>query len=509
MCPENFHLLSNGSCSICREDFFHHPNGSCITCEQGHYFYPDGSCQKCQQNYYLYPNDTCVSTCSYPYVEDYTSGPLKKCKLYQSSVREVMNATQSTTIAVTQIATVLTSKSPGGAMVGIAGRIFFIIKFLNITRSTELEHALQTWKSNFVPIDFNFLMPSEMEENIPERSVPSIFEKRQIPASFLLNSWDNLVFIIFILIIITISTLLQILMRCIKKKSWLRIIRRIKVAVQNYLANYLYAIFGDSIFYIILELRVIHFGKWTFNMSFSIEMIFILFIITSFTLHFMFLIKYQKVKKEVQNTKNKELLQQFQNYYEGVQMLFSDYKDDSLFHQTFLIFVTSRDMLFSLIITTLFESTPTQVMLFLLLNISLLVYLILKRPFKERFEEIQQFTFEAIILTVSIIEMIGATLDNMDSFDSNIQITLGKLLIILNVGFNICALMFMTLKIVFWIKSAYKDFKQKKSLKKKIATQIKRNYKQRVKNPSQVNDISVMKTLKSRNYDISIQNIEL
>jgi len=495
MCPEDFHLLSNGSCSICHEGLF---------------YYSDG-CQKCQENYFLYPNDTCISTCPYPYIEDYTSSPLKQCKPFQSIAEIIFNVTQSAAMAATQVATALTSKSPGGVMVGIAGRIFFIIKFLNITRSIELEHALQTWKSNFVPIDFNFLMPSEMEENIPETPVPRIFEKRQVLASFLLNSWDNL---IFILIIIVIFILLQILILSVKKDKykWLRIIKRIKVSVQNYLITQLYAIYGDLIFYIILELRVIYLGNWTINLSFTIELILLLFIITSFTLHFLLLVKYQKIKKEAQNTNNKELLQQFQKDYEGVQMLFIDFKDDSLIHQAFIIYITSRDMLFSLVITTLFGLTLFQVTIFLLLNTSLLIYLILKRPFKERFEEIQQFTFEIIILTVNIIEIIGSTLDNMDSFGSNIQIVLGKLLIILNVGFNICALLFMIFKIVFSIKSAYQDYKQKKIVKRRIVTRIIRKHKQRAKNPirsSQVNDISIIKTLKSRNDDISIQNLEL
>ena len=496
MCPEDFHLLSNGSCSICQEGLFN---------------YSDGTCQKCQENDFLYPNDTCISTCLSPYLEDFTSSPLKKCKPFQSVEEKIINVTQSTAMAATQVATALTSKSPGGVMVGIAGRIFFIIKFLNITRSTELEHALQTWKSNFVPIDFNFLMPSEMEENIPETPVPEIFEKRQVASSFLLNSWDNL---IFILIIMVIFILLQILILSVKKDKykWLRIIKRIKVSVQNYLITQLYAIYGDLIFYIILELRVIYLGNWTINLSFTIELILLLFIITSFTLHFLLLVKYQKIKKEAQNTNNKELLQQFQKDYEGVQMLFIDFKDDSLIHQAFIIYITSRDMLFSLVITTLFGLTLFQVTIFLLLNTSLLIYLILKRPFKERFEEIQQFTFEIIILTVNIIEIIGSTLDNMDSFGSNIQIVLGKLLIILNVGFNICALLFMIFKIVFSIKSAYQDYKQKKIVKRRIVTRIIRKHKQRAKNPirsSQVNDISIIKTLKSRNDDISIQNLEL
>jgi len=481
--------------------------GSCSICQESLFYYSDGTCQKCQENDFLYPNDTCISTCPYPYREDYASSPLKKCKPFQSIAEIIINVTQSTAMAATQIATALISKSPIGVMVGIAGRIFFIIKFLDIPRSTELEHALQTWKSNFVPIDFNFLMPSAMEKNIPERPVPRIFEKRQIPASFLLNSWDNL---IFILIIIVIFILLQIIMLCIKKEKWLRIIKRIKVAVQNYLITQLYAIYGDLVFFIILELRVIYLGKWTINFSFTIELIFLLFIITSFTLHFLLLVRYQRVKKEARNTNNKELLQQFQKDYEGVQVLFIEFKDDSLLHHAFLIFITSRDMLFSLVITTLFESTLAQVMIFLLLNISLLIYLILKRPFKERFEELQQFTFEVIILTVSIIEITGAILEDMDSFGSNIQIILGKLLIILNISFNICALLFMTFKIIFCVKIAYNDFKQKKIVKKRVVTRIKRKHKRRDNNPilsSRVNDSSVINTLKSENDNITVQNL--
>jgi len=415
-------------------------------------------------------------------------------------------------MAGTQIATALTSKSPGGVMVGIAGRIFFIIKFLNISRSLELEHALQTWKSNFVPIDFNFMMPSAVEENIPEFPVPLIFEKREIPASFLLNSWDNLV---FIMIIILIFLALKITVLFIKQERALKILKKIKVQVQNYLITQLYAIYGDLIFFIILELRVIYLGEWTLGLSFAIETIFLVFIIVCFTLHFWLLFKYQKVKKESEMANNKEILQQFIDYYEGVKLLFTDFKDDSIIQHMFLIFITARDMMFSLVVTTLFELTIGQVFIFLVLNSSLLVYLVKKRPFKEKFDEIQQFVFEGIIVAVSSIEMFAAIIENSELYTHNMQIVLGKLLIIINIAFNICALAFMLLKIFSIFKEFYSGFKTKRLAKRKSVFPIRGDSSIEMEandipnaiKSSQVNDSSMLR-LKNGNVDISVQDID-
>ena len=479
-CAESQHEYSDGTCHICIEGFYEYPDGSCHKCAQGYYeqldgscitcqnMNPDGSCQKCPGSYFQYPNESCIATCSYPFIQD-TSASFPKCIYYQpsSSQNNVENAVggmQVGAMAVTQVVTTLSSSSPGGIMIGVAGRIFFLVKFLNISRSREFEHALETWKSNFVPIDFNFIMPAKMEENIELRPLPEIFEKRGTPSSFLVNSWDNIVMLIT-LVLILIS--LRLLRKFISKGTKiLGIIKSLNVGVQNYLLTQLYAMYGDVIFYIILDLRALKLGHWSSVLSFPLTLIFLIIIIASFTLHFNILYNYQKIKKEAKSAKNNEALLRYKEENKGFGLLFQEFNDEAFGQQSFLLFLTVRDMLLSFIIGVIYELTLAQVMLFLLLNVMGLVYLARKKPFKSKFDEIQQYAYESIVLLVSFIEFIGCIFAGNSSQETRTKTVLGKFLISLNITFNMTSLSFMLIKLAMIVKEAYDGYKAKQKLTK-------------------------------------------
>jgi len=103
-----------------------------------------------------------------------------------------ITSSQTAAKAATQAVNALTAGSPSGVSAAVGGKIFSNVKFLNISYSKELEEALGSWGSSFISLGLTPDMPGSVKDKIPEGSVPYVFEKREIPSSFLINFWENL-----------------------------------------------------------------------------------------------------------------------------------------------------------------------------------------------------------------------------------------------------------------------------------------------------------------------------
>ena len=369
----------------------------------------------------------------------------------------------------TQVLIIVSQKSPSGLLVGIAGRVFFIIKFFDIKRSTELDHALRTWESDFFPIDFDFLMPKITEENVAVYPLPEVFERQDFSSSLLLNSWDNIVLLsgLFILCVI-----LRLSKRVVKeRKKIFPTVEMFNTAVQGYLFIQLYATFGDMFCFILLEFSVLELGNWSSNLSFTIGLIFLMIIIACFTFHFFLIYKYQHIKKKLGKMSNNEELLKFENDHKAFQFLFREFHNDSLSQQFFLIFLSVRDITFSFIVTVLYRATAVQVIFFLLLSLIGLVYLVAKRPFREKSDQLLQLIYEFIILIVAIVELIGYSLGDENNPDTPSRIRLGKLLFILNGLFIIISFLFMIVKLLLELREAYLEYRQKLKQRRIIVPQ--------------------------------------
>ena len=467
-CQEGLYEHTDGTCSKCQDGLYEHTNGSCHKCKEGLFAYTNGACEACPQETYQYPDSSCKLTCSYPYVENRTETSLIKCVYYvpspsQQAIENLGKGTQTAGSAAAQVVSALASGSPGGVMISVAGRIFSLIKYLNISRSNQLENALQNWKSNFIPIDFDFILPSKVEENVVYRPVPEIFAKRDTKSSFLINCWDTVMFLCLILII---YLFLQLALKVTNQENKVfRVLKSLIIGVQNFLLTQLYALYGDIVFYVVLEFRSFKFEEWSSDLSFSIAVVLIIVMFLSFAFHLSLLYNYQKAKLKAKNPAHKLALRKYQKEHQGVRLLFGDFKDNSLIQQAFLLILTSRDILFSLIVTTLFENTLLQIIFIIILNILIIIYLVIKRPFRALFDEVQQFTYEIIIFCTVILELFGAILDKTYHDDSNLRTSLGSYLIALNLILNMIGLFYMSLKLIFMAYDAYKAYqdKQKKA----------------------------------------------
>ena len=465
-CASNKYLYQNGSClSTCAPPLIKRQN---LTDE----WYCKTPCAD-SKGFYYPDQQVCLVSCSDGYEED-DSTFYKRCLPVETSETikttiEVTGKAGTASKAVTQATAALSSGSPTGISASVAGRIFTNIKFLNISYPVELLDALESWGESFVSLGFLPDMPVSIKAKIVTRPVPYMFEKYEVGSSFLLNFWDNTCFLIILTIALITVILLEFLCeKCFFNKysvnSKLAVLRAM---IQNFILTQLYSVYGDIVFYSTLEYRSLDFSLGLTGLSFSLSIVFIGIMLLSLGLHFLLLKKYQRIKKQAKISNNQNLLNEFVDSHKGNFVLFKDFKDNLVIQQSFLLLLTARDLASSLIITTMFLHPLAQTILFLVLNLSMVAYLIWYRPFDSLFDATQQLFYEIITLSVNVGVLMMAIMDAIQTIGYDLRRELGKFLIIMNMIFNFGALGWMLIKGFMVCKEIYDSYKQKKKQQKR------------------------------------------
>jgi len=366
---------------------------------------------------------------------------------------------------------VVSAFSPGtstGVSASVSGKIFSNIKYLNLSYSNQLEEALKTWKSSYLSLGLDFDIPDGLQAELEEGPAPYVFKKYDVSPSFLINFWEPFLVLITLLLIFGMIQILEWIVALKNQSSTsYRVLSKSRILLFNFLLAQAYSLYGDIALFAILEFRSLNLAGSLSSISFIISLA--LFVLMTFGLsyHIWFLNRYQTLK----NSPSDQGLQQFKIGNPGFEILYQDFKDQNLLKQSFLFILTIRDIIFSLILVTLFEHPLAQCIIILTLSIMMLLYLVIVRPFATTSGQIQQIFFEFIIFIVSLSTLILAVMENKGSTSMDSRQRIGKLLIIVNLIFNFSALGFMILQLGLQAWELYKNsrfskiFPQKKKIR--------------------------------------------
>jgi len=230
----------------------------------------------------------------------------------------------------------------------------------------------------------------------------------------------------------------------------------------------------------IVEYRTLVFG-WNLSLlSFFASVILLLAMFGSFLYQIKLLQTYQGLKK--QNPTDSNSLKQFTKANEGSQVYWKDFKDYSLASQFFLIFLSGRDLIFSLILATMFKHPLVQTILIMILNCLMIVYLFIKKPFESTIDFSQQLFFEFIGLIVNFCVFVNAILDTGKYEAIGTRKNIGKLIIICNMIFNFVTATFMLFFVAQILVGFYKTQQQKRANKLGDLKVLQRNTKPSIPN---------------------------
>lgn len=371
---------------------------------------------------------------------------------------EVINGIQMAVNIATKVAVALSPGSSIGITITVAGKIFSNIKYLNISYSQELNKALQTWTSDFLSLGFTIDFPDSIERHIPEASVPYVFEKYEVPASFLLNLYQQLVIFLSITgFFIVMKGLEQLLLKFNKKSIVYSGVKTVRISSQNFLLTGMYGVCGDIVLYSTLEYRSLRIADGIGSVSLVLSGLLLFLTVICFFLHIRLLFKSQRIKNQVfkDDAQKEQAIEDFNKQNEGIEVLFGDFKNETIHQPAFLFYLTFRDLIFSFILTTMFEHPLIQTIFIFSSNIIMMIYLRVVQPFTSRFTLFQQVFYEFIWLAVNVSVVTLALMDGIEASALTSRKNIGKLIIVVNYIFNFACLTFVGICLFLAAKEAY------------------------------------------------------
>jgi len=410
---------------------------------------------------YYYPDDgSCQSQCGYPNRIIKENILLQTCtlKVTEAQVEQAkkLAKTTETTDSIASggivIGSLLSSSDSTSAAMGSLAKMLAYIKFMNINFPPKLQLLFNSQTSNSSLLSS---IPNHLRNRISNEPPPSNFGKYNLSSSFLVNFWQSLVILGAILIIILILLIFSVLTKRCTSVSGL--IQKILSALKwNTFFTLFCSYCGDIVLFSALEFQTAQYEN--FWSAVSLTLCTLINILMGYTLYKILIVNFS-VRKTQQDKTAEEISKDFEDY----KALFECYKEDSYFQQIFLFVFMIRMSLFDGIIGYLFPYPLIQAIMILLVNASVLVYLIFKRPMRKLINLIQQILLEGIILIFNIGVIILAILDAKKQEAESAREKIGDMMMIINVIAPILSMILIAIKIGLTIWELYKNYKKSKT----------------------------------------------
>ena len=442
---------------------FFYENGTCFSsCSSPMKIVTIDSAQICRKPcldptpYYCPDDQNCMPVCTSP-SKAFDRGFYTSCELQISAedkkavqgLASMSNNAGNASSVTTMATSVLSASDPGGVSAGMLTKILQYTKFLTVEHNARLEMMLKSSKLTTGFLFFAPKMHASTKEKFKNELLPAEFIKYKVHSSFIVNFWDGFMSLAICVGILFFIFLLEIGTRSKDTESYLNFfVQKVRYGVQNFLLMQFYNCYGDIVFFTVLNLTTVDFGTPSAALSFNMAFVFTFAGIVVLLLHIMLLLKYQRIKRQPNsNEPHEENVDKFSKSYEGVQILFFSFKDASLVTQGFFLFLTVRNVLYSLIVTLMYKHTFVQLILMMTLSLAMVVYLIFARPFKRLVNLFQQLFGEIVLLVVNGSLLGIFIITTRAQHLINLQENLNEVIIVSNMIVGFIAPTFLIIKI--------------------------------------------------------------
>ena len=365
---------------------------------------------------------------------------------------------QIASIAI-KVSSAMNSNSP--TLTGHSSMLLYF-RYMKINYPAKLLLYFLMQESPLISVGFKIDFPLSLEENIKSQRLPDVFEHYKLHSDFVVNSWDSLITLILVLMIIFVargllpftnksSRIYNLLEKILKQAKW------------NMPLMVISGSLGEIVFYSYLQFKTTQLDE-----SYSVISLFLALGMVPLSLWIVYktLIVIIAVRKNLKKSGN-ENMEKWKDYG----LLFSEYKEDSFFKQAFLVPFLLRAAFFHLIIASLFNYPLLQAMLLSILNTSIFFYLTLLRPLKSLLELIQICINEALIMIVTISVLVFAILDNSENNAFESRSLMGDMIIIINTIFCSLPLVFFSFQGITLILNYYRASKVSKTENNQVKPQ--------------------------------------
>ena len=342
---------------------------------------------------------------------------------------------RAATTAALGVTSAMSASNPSAITGAQLMKILEYLRYVNVTHSAELETLYSSFNPSPGAFSFDSMqMTPQMKSAFDNPPTPPVFRRYNISSSFLVSFWDGITSLLIIISSVALISLCNNVVSQMKNYNWLKgVFRFVKITGQNYLLGQFYDSYGDFVMYAILEFRSLTVHSEATLISLLCGILFLILGTALVILHVTLLRKYQKLRNNSNQKTAEKDLEEFEKKHAGVKLLFTDFKDSSYMQQSFVLIIAGRILLYSSFLTLLFDYPLGQMIIFTASSAIIIIYLVLKRPFKSNLDFIQQMCIEILVLFANIISLLLAGYDRSEGFITDQRkIELGHAIIVVN-----------------------------------------------------------------------------
>ncbi len=341
------------------------------------------------------------------------------------------------------------------------------IRYIDIEYPTKLQYLLYKQDQSSISLNFGVEFSEESkEEDFAEYPIPEIFQTYGLTSNFIVNYWSGLFTIMMACITIITAMFCVWLFSntqlfCIISRKILEIMR------WNFFLIILFSNIDGIGVPASLDLRTIHFDSSLSIFGTALAIIFNLGIPAIIVAIPFIIMALRRSRAKVWNITGVPIrggiIQVSDSEYKTLQqrlrtckIFYKNLRDTSLFHQLALFFMLARAYLFHIIVGYLFANPLVQAFFINIMSGFMIVYLVFKRPFTSRLENVKMILYEAMVFLVNLCVLVLALLDYNDYEASSARKRIGDIVIVITLLFNTLVFIFLLTDLALKIRTTYK-----------------------------------------------------
>ena len=332
------------------------------------------------------------------------------------------------------------------------------IRYMEIKYPKRLQMMLDNMNSTLFSFSFGPAITPNVQSQFKKYKLPGKFDQYQFHSAFLVNYWQNMTSLAIILGVILVLSLLSFTSKLFKKRIY--ILEKLKLIVKwNFFLMIFCTNFDGIVLGTSLELRTTHLNTPAAAISFISCLFFnaLSIFILGLLVHIIRDLRRAQYKVSPIGLENKRL-----NRWEEYQVFYAGSKEDSLIRHIFMFPYLLRLYLFNFTISYVFSYPLAQTIIITLLNLIILLYILVIKPFKSKLVFCQHSTDELTMLLINTCILTLSILDHNGDTENRIREVLGDVIIGCNIFLSITANIYLFLYLCVGFKAAFTAMKTQK-----------------------------------------------
>jgi len=331
------------------------------------------------------------------------------------------------------------------------------IRYLDVNQPPRLKKFSLSEARSILTPKFGIPKPYDLENWFVSVSIPDQYDGQSLNSSFFLNYWDTMTTIFSVMFVGLFLATISYMVKADDNMVNYAIMDKLKtVFVWNFCLVLFVLNIDEALLYISIDFRSAKLNTGSATFSIFMCLLWILLVVTFVLTSHYVLKKRHRIKKQALESEEFEGLVQFLRRWEGWQVVFRGFRDNTHFNRYFYLLYITR-VTFPMFVSVLFLYWPiTQTTLHVVTSVFIVCYIILASPLKRAVNYIQLLLLETLILVVNVSAFLLAVFDRMDTVGDRAYVLLGDIIIMANFFYNVIVIVFLPIKLALECYHLYK-----------------------------------------------------